>query len=1290
MKLRTPSAGVYLGLAVSVSLAALAYAGITDARGLASFAQVAHARPLLQATATTTPSKDNTLYEHVSGSLSNGAGSHFFAGKTAIGSIRRGVIAFDIAGSIPAGSTIDSVSLTLNMSKTAFLTGQTIALHGLLADWGEGSSVAIGGEGGEGAGGPSTAGDATWIHRYYSTTAWASAGGEFSASASATMSVDVIGFYTWTSAQMASDVQAWLDSPSSNFGWILIGNEGTNVTAKRFDSKENATVGNRPVLEVQYSPTAPTGLSASDTPGDNGGSIDLAWTPSITSGVTEQRIYRGAGPGGPYSLEQTFFDNVTSVHTDTGLTDGVTYYYVVRAFDGTNESGDSNEASVTPVDNLPPAAPTGLSASDSPGDEGGAIDLSWSPSASGDVTEQRIYRGTMGGPYPVLVTTFFDNVANSHTDTGLTDGTTHYYVARAFDGTNESGDSNEASATSVDNLPPAAPTVLTAVDSPGDEGGAIDLSWSPSASGDVAEQRIYRGAGPGGPHSLEQTFFDNVTSVHMDTGLTDGVAYYYVVRAFDGTSESGDSNEASATSVDNLPPAAPTVLTAVDSPGDEGGAIDLSWSPSASGDVTEQRIYRGAGPGGPYSLEQTFFENVTGSHTDTSPTDGVTYYYVVRAFDGTNASGDSNEASATAVDNLPPAAPTVLTAVDSPGDEGGAIDLSWSPSASGDVAEQRIYRGAGPGGPYSLEQTFFDNVTSVHMDAGLTDGVTYYYVVRAFDGTNESGNSNESSATSVDNLPPAAPTWLTAVDSPGDEGGAIDLSWTPSASADATEQRVYRGISMGGPYPVLVTTFNDNVTSSHTDTGLTDGVTYYYVVRAFDGTNESGDSNEASATPVDNLPPTAPTLVSAVDSPGDEGGAIDLSWTPSAAGDVTEQRVYRGTTMGGPYPVLVTTFFDNATSSHTETGLTDGTTYYYVVRAFDGTSESGDSNESSATPVDDPPFAPTGLSAVDSPGDEGGAIDLSWTPSASGDVTEQRIYRGTSMGGPYPVLVTTFNDNVANSHTDTGLTDGTTYYYVARAFDGTSESGDSNEASATPVDNLPPAAPTVLTAVDRPGDEGGAIDLSWTPSAAGDVIEQRVYRGTMGGAYPVLVTTFNDNVTNSHADTGLTDGTTYYYVVRAFDGTSESGDSNEASATPVDNLPPAAPTGLGASDTPGDNGGSINLSWTPSASGDVAEQRIYRGTIPGGPYSLEQTFFDNVANSHTDTGLTAGVTYYYVVRAFDGTSESSDSNESSATPEATPPPVVPGLSPWGMIALGGLLAFVLLRSLRRSTSRRRL
>ena len=86
------------------------------------------------------PSKDNTLYEFVSvdGDRSNALGDHFFAGMTAEGLIRRGVLAFDIAGSIPPGSTITSVSLSMNMSRTISDT-RIVRLHKLLANWGEGN-----------------------------------------------------------------------------------------------------------------------------------------------------------------------------------------------------------------------------------------------------------------------------------------------------------------------------------------------------------------------------------------------------------------------------------------------------------------------------------------------------------------------------------------------------------------------------------------------------------------------------------------------------------------------------------------------------------------------------------------------------------------------------------------------------------------------------------------------------------------------------------------------------------------------------------------------------------------------------------------------------------------------------------------------------------------------------------------------------------------------------------------------------------------------------------------------
>lgn len=202
------------------------------------------------------PLKDSTVYAEDS-TLSNGSGEHIISGDNGSAFPRRGLVAFDIAAFVPAGATVDSVELTLTLSHTSVGAGaRSISLHRLLADWGEGSSDA---EGNEGGGAPAQAGDATWTFRFFDTDSWSVAGGDFVPAASAARVVNEIGVYAWRSDGMRDDVQAWLDAPSSNFGWMLVGEEGIPQTAKRFDSVQRTTPASRPTLTVYYRP-APTGV----------------------------------------------------------------------------------------------------------------------------------------------------------------------------------------------------------------------------------------------------------------------------------------------------------------------------------------------------------------------------------------------------------------------------------------------------------------------------------------------------------------------------------------------------------------------------------------------------------------------------------------------------------------------------------------------------------------------------------------------------------------------------------------------------------------------------------------------------------------------------------------------------------------------------------------------------------------------------------------------------------------------------------------------------------------------
>jgi hypothetical protein len=208
-----------------------------------------------EATLTLPSIKDNTLYQVPLGGnqLSNGAGAHFFIGRTAQGSIRRGLLAFDVS-SIPQDAMIIEVRLNLNLSRSAIAGNEPMTIHRVLANWGEGTSNA-GGQ--EGTGVSATTGDATWQFRIFPNTTWSTLGGQFVATPSASKTIGGVGMYSLDGGSLAQDVQAWRDNPLSNFGWVLRGNEVDASTAKRFDTRENSVVENRPTLEVVYT-TGPT------------------------------------------------------------------------------------------------------------------------------------------------------------------------------------------------------------------------------------------------------------------------------------------------------------------------------------------------------------------------------------------------------------------------------------------------------------------------------------------------------------------------------------------------------------------------------------------------------------------------------------------------------------------------------------------------------------------------------------------------------------------------------------------------------------------------------------------------------------------------------------------------------------------------------------------------------------------------------------------------------------------------------------------------------------------------
>jgi hypothetical protein len=205
--------------------------------------------PVQAETAFVRADRDTTLIEDPDGARSNGAGPVFFVGQTnqATGSLRRGLVRFDVASALPQGAAVESVALHLTAlpgNPGAF----PVRLFRVLADWGEGASFSTGGQGVL-----SEPGDATWIHTFYDTEFWKHTGGHFVDGASATFVVDGPGEYLVTiGPKMLADVRLWAAAPSRNFGWIVIGDESRPQSVQPFASRESSDPAAVPVLEIVY------------------------------------------------------------------------------------------------------------------------------------------------------------------------------------------------------------------------------------------------------------------------------------------------------------------------------------------------------------------------------------------------------------------------------------------------------------------------------------------------------------------------------------------------------------------------------------------------------------------------------------------------------------------------------------------------------------------------------------------------------------------------------------------------------------------------------------------------------------------------------------------------------------------------------------------------------------------------------------------------------------------------------------------------------------------------------
>jgi hypothetical protein len=200
-----------------------------------------------------TPVADTSIYSAFP-TFNFGGGPTFTAGGRPKGGSSRGLLLFDVADSIPAGATIETVSLRVTVVGTppSGSVNSVFDLNRLTKSWGEGTGADRGGS-------AAKANQATWVNpEGTGGSPWATPGGDFSSPASDSTPIASDGNYTFASnPRMVADVQSWLDDRADNFGWIMRSeSESIARTIRRFGSRANSS--SPPLLTVHYTVPEPT------------------------------------------------------------------------------------------------------------------------------------------------------------------------------------------------------------------------------------------------------------------------------------------------------------------------------------------------------------------------------------------------------------------------------------------------------------------------------------------------------------------------------------------------------------------------------------------------------------------------------------------------------------------------------------------------------------------------------------------------------------------------------------------------------------------------------------------------------------------------------------------------------------------------------------------------------------------------------------------------------------------------------------------------------------------------
>ncbi len=993
-----------------------------------------------------------------------------------------------------------------------------------------------------------------------------------------------------------------------------------------------------PASQVTTLPLPPAAPNLTcGTPGET--AVPLSWT--AVAGATSYDLER-AGPTG-----STWISNLSgTTHLDAGLSANTTYSYRVR---GSNTGGDGGTSNACSARTLPgvPGTPT-LS-----NPAGSSVTVSWTAPAGGADTYV-VERATGAGGFSPIQSGI---PATTYTDSTSSANTTYRYRVRAANASGTGAESAEATITTLPGAP-GAPTFSGATTT------SLVVTWAPPAGG-ATTYELQRAPSATGSWTTVQTATAPTVTV-TDSGLTVGTTYWYQVRAIGSAGPGAYSTPASAptlpaatgalsfsniavTSVRLTWSAAAGATTyKIERAPDNGANAPGTWTeiagavsgtnydsiglsanvkywyqvraanvsgsgaytqpasvvtlPNPPGGLTLSNIGESsltvswtapAGGAASYELERregstgTFAQIATGtalSFNDVNLAAGTTYTYQVRAV---NIGGASAYASKTVI-TLPaaPAAPTFTNV--------GSLSLYVNWALVTGASTYRLERApdvAGEAGAWTQIAAITTAPYSPYASTGLSPNTRYWYRLRA---ANASGDGAFSLAASVMTVPgaPGKPTFADVAKT------TLTVSWTAPTGGAATYE-LQRAPTANGEWTTIAPS---TATLTFADSNLTAGMTYYYRVRALNAVDGFGAWSPVAFTSMIPDAPGTPwfTGVSTV--------SLTVNWAPVAG--VTIYQVERSPDAGGaPQPdgwILRATLAGD-TSYYNDVG-TPNTVYWYRVR---GTNDGGAGEYSPVASVASLANAPGKPSFSDVTQT---SVTLSWAPP-SGAAVSYAVERAPGQLGPFATVKTGLT---TTTWTDATVSPGTTYWYRIVANNAIGASGaPSIAASVTTVPAAPSGAPGTPT---FSAIGATSVTVAWTDASGATTYQ--LERAADDASVPGPWTALQAVSVTSYTDRSLSANTRYWYRVR---GSTAGGDGSYSTPSSVISAPnaPGTPSLTSTGTT------SIGLAWTEPV-GSAASYELERGTSASGPWGAA---IPVTGRSYTDTGLAAGTTYWYRVRA---------------------------------------------------------